>query len=334
RSLKLGKKILDNDPTFLEEKMLHHPWVGAWRERDDIPWQQDIQINQPSGSNDVLLADLWQPILSGHRSGLGILYLHGSGWHYASKDFGTRQFFRHLAHQGHVIVDLAYTLAPDADLFGMVADVKYAIVWLKNHAREFGINASKIVLMGGSAGGHLALLAGYTPNHSQLDPPGVGDTSVCGVISYYGPPDLRAQYERFNELPGLTGRTKFERKFMAYLEARFGFETVPVHSLLPNFLGGTPLEVPELYDLGSPINHIGQHCPPTLLLQGAHDFSGAAPEVGRLYHLLKDGGCPAYLLELPETEHGFDLYKPKWSPAAQAATFVTDRFLASLVRDQ
>jgi acetyl esterase/lipase len=68
-----------------------------------------------------------------------------------------------------------------------------------------------------------------------------------------------------------------------------------------------------------------------LLLQGAHDFSGVAPEVRKLYTTLTDAGCPAYLLELPDTEHGFDLYKPKWSPAAQAATYITERFLASLI---
>jgi len=195
-----------------------------------------------------------------------------------------------------------------------------------------GVKANRIILIGGSAGGHLALLTGYTPNHPKFDPPDLtGDTSVHSVISYYGPPDLNAQFDRFNELPGLTGKTSRERAIMAYLEARFGFETFPVHSLLPEFLGGTPAEVPELYELGSPINHIGPHCPPTLLLQGAHDFSGAAPEVRKLHKALLNLGCSSILLELPDTDHGFDLYKPSWSPAAQAATYVTERFLASLI---
>jgi acetyl esterase/lipase len=203
---------------------------------------------------------------------------------------------------------------------------------MKKHAQDLGVNADRVVLIGGSAGGHLALLAGYTPNHPRLDPPDItGDTSVRGVISYYGPSDLRVQFDRFNELPGLTGSTGVERVVMTYLEARFGFDVVPVHSLLPNFLGGTPSEVPEVYDLGSPSKHIGGHCPPTLLLQGAHDFRGMAPEVRNLYEALRGVGCSSFLLELPDTEHGFDLYKPQWSPAAQAATYVTERFLASLI---
>ena len=39
------------------------------------------------------------------------------------KDVGTRRFFRHLAGQGHVVMDVAYTLAPRAQLRAMVADV-------------------------------------------------------------------------------------------------------------------------------------------------------------------------------------------------------------------
>jgi acetyl esterase/lipase len=283
-------------------------------------------------TRDDLLADLWQPVHPDFRSGLGLIYLHGSGWHYADKNFGTKQFFRHLTRQGHVVVDLAYTLAPKVDLFGMVADIKYCIDWMKQHAQNLGVRPDRIIVMGGSAGGHLALLAGYTPNHPTFDPPElINDTGVHGVVSYYGPPDLRAQFASFAELPGLTGSTRIERMFMKYLASRFGFEPLPVHSLLPEFLGGTPEEIPELYDLGSPITHIGKHCPPTLMLQGLHDFSGAAPEVSRLHLALKKSGCDSHLLRLPDTEHGFDLFRPQWSPAAQAATYVTDRFLASLL---
>lgn len=293
--------------------------------------QQDVQVGEHRESGDPLLADLWRPAEGCRSSGLGIIYLHGSGWHYAGKDFGTRPFFRHLTHQGHVVADLAYTLAPQAGLLAMVADVKRALAWMKHHARDLGIERERIVLMGGSAGGHLALLAAYTPNHPTLDPADVTvDTTVRAVISYYGPPDLRAQFASFDQLPGLTGVSRVERSFMGYLEKRFGFSVIPVHSLLPSFLGGTPAQVPQLYDLASPCRHVGSHCPATLLLQGTHDFSGVTPEVRKLHAALRRAGCRSFLFELPDTEHGFDLYKPEWSPAAQAATRTTLRFLAAL----
>jgi acetyl esterase/lipase len=330
---KVSKAIAGSRPggQNLREGMLPYPYLGIRKPPTGARFMQDVQIDIAPSSGEPLLADLWLPADEGNRSGVGLIYLHGSGWHYADKDFGTRPFFRQLCSQGHIVLDLAYTLAPQTDLFSMMADIKRTIIWLKIHAMEWGISAEKIVLAGGSAGGHLALLAGYTPNHPRLDPPGPGgNTGVCGVISYYGPTDLREQFNRFNELPGLTGKNRFEQAFMDALEARFGFKTLPVHKLLPVFLGGTPEQVPDLYDLGSPLTHVNRSCPPTLLLQGLHDFSGAVPQVRQLYQSLKAAGCPAYLFELPDCEHGFDLYKPIRSPAAQAATFVTERFLANL----
>jgi len=261
-----------------------------------------------------------------------LVYLHGSGWHYADKDFGTRQLFGHLSAQGHAVLDLAYALAPQADLRSMLDDVWRALRWLRDEGQDRGIRSERVLLGGGSAGGQLALLAAFLAARPDHVPAGSErPIPVDGVISWYGPPDLRAQYERFLELPGLTGGSRFERWFMDRLEARFGFDVIPVHGLLPSLLGGTPDEVPELYAWGSPIEHVGPGCPATLLLQGEHDFSGAAPEARRLQQALLGAGCRTVLFELPESEHGFDLYRPRWSPAAQAAAYVTDRFLASLL---
>lgn len=311
--------------------MLPFPWVMRWVEKKEALWVRDIQIGQFSVNCEPVLADLWLPPKSVRPTGIGIIYLHGSGWHYADKNFGTSHFFKHLADQGHAILDLAYTLAPKADLFTMLGDVKQAISWMKIQGITHSVNPERVVLMGGSAGGHLALLAAYTPN-DPLFQTGLSleDTTVQGVVSYYGPPDLFDQYDRFNELPSLRADSRFERWFTRVLESRFGFEAIPVDQLLPNLLGGSPDEVEENYRAGSPTTHIGKHCPPTLLVQGRHDFSGNREAVRRFHVALMDTGVQSILFELPDTEHGFDLYKPSWSPAAQAGTYVTERFLVSL----
>lgn len=310
--------------------MLPQPWVGLWREPPDTPCRRDVAIGRNGQTGEQIFVDVWSPPGSVDPSGMGLVFLHGSGWHYADKDFGTRHFFKHLAWQGHVIVDVAYSLAPAVDIFGMMGDVKRAIVWTKQHAEELQVQNDRVVLMGGSAGGHLALLAAFTADNPRFDPPGLpASTSVCAVVSYYGPTDLRAQFDRFGELPALTGKRRLERAFMRYLEKRTGFQVIPVHELLPSLLGGTPIEVPELYEVASPSSCVSGSCPPTLLLQGSHDFSGAAPQVVRLHKSLVEAGAVSYLFELPDTEHGFDLYRPGRSPAAQAATYVTERFLAS-----
>jgi acetyl esterase/lipase len=307
-----------------------------------VPYQRDVVFGTHVETGDPLLADLWQPPDGVPRTGLAVVYLHGSAWHYADKDFGTRRFFRHLAAQGHVIMDVAYTLAPKARLHAMVADVKRAVAWMKANATTYGVKPERIVLMGGSAGGHLALLAAYTPNHPELQPADVEtDTSVRAVVSYYGLPDLQASQDFFEVYYSdvLTGKTPLERSFIAGLGSLFrrtGFlpddgRFVTTVDMLPGLLGGGPDQVPELYRLGSPVNHVGPHCPPTLQLQGGHDIAGMMPDVRRLHWALCDAGVLSVHVEFPNTDHGFDLFFPKWSPAAQAATYDTERFLALMV---
>ncbi len=280
-----------------------------------------------------VLADLWQPPAGVARSGLGLIYLHGSAWHYTDKDFGTRPFFRYLAGQGHVVLDVAYTLAPRADLYGMVGDVKRAIGWLKTQAAAFGIRPDGVVLMGGSAGGHLALLAAYTPNHPELQPEGMEqvDTAVCGVISYYGISDLTTAHIRLQLAPGMSHLTDtLEPIFKRYrLLPDYG-KLVDSGKEIASFLRCQPEENPALYRLGSPLYQVGAHCPPTLLINGAHDFAVDVTQHGRLAAALRQAHIPVIHRELPYTDHAFDLFLPQWNPATHTAWYDTERFLGVL----
>ena len=134
-------------------------------------------------------------------SGLAVVYLHGSACCVLDKDVATRPLFRHLAAQGHVIVDVAYRLFPETDVPGMVADAKRAVAWVKDHAADLEIEPDRIVLAGGSAGGHLALLAAYAHDDPALTPAELAgsDPRVCGVVSLYGQADLAAHYDHTSQ---------------------------------------------------------------------------------------------------------------------------------------
>ena len=119
--------------------------------------QQNISFATISNTNRQLLCDVWQPPQTVTPSGLAFIYLHGSAWTLLDKDVGTRPLFNHVVAQGHVIMDVAYRLAPETDMMGMVNDVMRAIVWMKENAQTYGVNPNKIVVGGGSAGAHLAL---------------------------------------------------------------------------------------------------------------------------------------------------------------------------------
>jgi acetyl esterase/lipase len=307
-----------------------------------VPWERNVRIGTHHETGVPLLADVWQPPSGVPPTGLALIYLHGSGWHLQDKDFATRPFFRRLAGQGHLVVDVAYTLAPQARLHGMLADVKRAIAWTKAHAADYSADPERVVLAGGSAGGHLALLAAYTPNHPACDPSDVeADTSVRAVVSYYGVVDLQAVHDDLNRLYGGLpfDRDPLTRKVVAGLEPLLrrirmlspGAVLVSPVQMVSGLLGAEPAEVPELCRLGSPIQHVGSHCPPTLLLHGAHDLGILPVHVRRLHEALLEAGCTSVYIEYPQTDHGFDLICPRWSPPVQAATCDLERFLALMV---
>ncbi|HEY44053.1 MAG TPA: alpha/beta hydrolase [Anaerolineae bacterium] len=325
----------------VKKRMYSKRWTPLPKNPPEIPWRQDIHIATDPEDGDRLYADLWIPPDREYRTGLGVIYLHGSGWHYGNKDMRTRHFFRHLTNQGHVIIDFAYRLAPNVDLHQMLFDVKRAINWMKTNAVDYGVDAKKVVLMGGSAGAQLALLAAYTPNDPHFQPKDIQvDTSVCGVVSYYGPTDLVELHRYFeSKFRRIPTRSSFSRRVpISRWEdraRRTGFlppngRFVAPMEILPSLMGDAPERVIDLYRLGSPINHVGGHCPPTLLLQGLHDFGGMVNQARMLHNALCRVGVRSILVEFLDTEHGFDLFLPKWSPATQAATYDTERFLALL----
>ncbi|HLN65523.1 MAG TPA: alpha/beta hydrolase, partial [Symbiobacteriaceae bacterium] len=181
--------------------MLPHRWVGRLPGSPEPRWRRNLPFWTIPGTDRALLCDLWQPPAGVQPSGLAYLYFHGSAWYIFDKDMGTRQLFRHLAAQGHVVMDVAYRLFPETDVAGMAGDVKRAIAWVKEHAAELGVDPARIVIGGSSAGGHLAQLVGYAPNHPDLTPADVAgaDLSVAGVVSCYGPSDLRVCYQHTNQ---------------------------------------------------------------------------------------------------------------------------------------
>jgi acetyl esterase/lipase len=297
-------------------------WMWRAPHTPDSFFEHDVPFWKISDSDRKLLCDVWQPAPGIPHSGLGFIYLHGSAWHYSDKDYGTRPFFSHLKGQGHVGMDVSYRLCPEVNLWEMVGDVKRAIVWLKANAGQYGIDPAKIVLAGGSAGAHLALLAAYTSNDVRYTPKDIQgrDVSVKGVVSYYGPTDLSAFFKE------------------GFGKVNTGSE---VEKLQRNLLGGLLDDIPEAYRQASPISHIHPGCPATLIFQGAHDM-GVPVESTRLFSSkLVDSVTSVVYVEYPQTDHGFDIQMKilklgdgsQYSPAAQAALYDLDRFLALLTPD-
>jgi acetyl esterase/lipase len=301
--------------------MLRRRWSPVMPGSPQPLWERDLAFWTVPETGRPLLCDIWQPPDSKARSGLAILFFHGSAWYMLHKDLGTRVFFRHLVAQGHVVMDVDYRLYPETDIGGMVGDVKRAVVWMKRNASRLGIDPEQVVLAGASAGGHLSLLAAYATDEVSLTPDDVcgEDLTVRAVIAYYGPSDLFAVYRHTDQQrlrladPPRKGTQQHGFKYAGRLDL---------------LLGGSPDEVPRAFMMASPISHVHSGCPPTLLIQGESDWVTPVNAARELHRRLVEAGVTSVNIVLPHTNHGFDLLLPRLSPSAQAALYEVDRFLA------
>lgn len=309
-----------------KDHMLKSHWRLGLPRTDDPRLTQDIAFWTIPGTDRDLLCDVWQPPETVQPSGLAIVYLHGSGWYLSDKDFGTRPIFRQLTALGHVVMDVAYRLCPEVDIYDMVGDVKRAVVWMKTNAEQYHVNPDRIVLAGASAGGHLSLLAAYAHNHPKFTPPDVRDydLTVHAVMSNYGPTDLRTVYEHTDQ----TRTLSLPKVQIGLPGAKDKAINMNDAGRLDPLLGGHLHEVPEAYELASPIAHVKPDCPPTLLIHGDLDCITPSSAIGVLHQKLVACGVPVISIIYPLTQHAFDLVLPQVSPAAQSALYEWERFLA------
>jgi len=237
-------------------------------------------------------------------------------------------------------MDVAYRLFPETDIPGMVSDARRAVVWLKTHAAAYGVDPSRVVLGGASAGGHIAVLAAYTVKDAELTPPDVrdADSSVRGVLGWYTPVDLAACYEHYEnaalakmmpEQPDWNAPLPpIVRRLLGSDAERLALQNAPGGGRLDWIVGGTPQQVPERFAQLSPVARAHAGCPPTLLMQGRDDIIvPTGPAIG-LRDKLHALGVKSALLLLPHADHAFDALAPDWSPAARIALWHAERFLA------
>jgi acetyl esterase/lipase len=245
-------------------------------------------------------------------------------------------------------MDAAHRSCPETDLVGMVGDAHRAVAWIKTNAEHYQVDPERVVVMGGSSGAHIALLAAYAPHEPTLVPEElhVADTSVMAVVSWYGIPEMASAVERWlgqeaatsssqvwdRKEPGRVANVLNKLIMGRPLTAAQSPPAAPVRQLVRNLLGVGPEEAAAaMYDLASPIHHVSPACPPTLMFQGTHDAVVPLEAARRLHHSLEKAAVPVVYVEYMWTEHAFDLmYPPLANPAAKSALYDLERFLVAV----
>jgi acetyl esterase/lipase len=117
-----------------------------------------------------------------------VIQIHGGGWIRGDRPSSSRSFGPFFA-AGMSVVAVEYRNAIDAPAPGAIQDVRCAMSWVKKNAAKYNFDPNRVVTWGGSAGGHLALMAAYAPG--SFNPPGCTDQPrVVAVIDMYGASDV------------------------------------------------------------------------------------------------------------------------------------------------
>lgn len=204
-------------PTHLSDGVTAYPWPapreGEFAERihDGLVFSAPVGFRPLSLELRVpgpALARKAPPTGSGPAAAASpaplIVWVHGGGWTLGGRSRRSPNLQAHwvierLTLAGFAVALIDYRHAPDeAPVPAAVADVRSAVRWLRAHAAELGVDPTRVVLWGESAGAHLACLAASLPE-ADGGPVAGGPVEVQALVDWYGPvdvPDLRAWTDR------------------------------------------------------------------------------------------------------------------------------------------
>lgn len=220
----------------------------------------------------ALLLDLYLPVEPATSPLPVVMWIHGGGWTKGAKEQCPLVW---LAAEGYAVVSIDYRLLHVATWPAQIDDCRAAVRWLRSQAATYGLDASRIIAAGGSAGAHLAALLGT----AQSD-----DPRVQGVIDYFGPSDLLTMP---SNVPG----------------PQRGDEVL-ARSNGARMLGGIVRDRAELARQASALHQVSADDPPFLILHGDRDEQVPLDQSGRLHAALRAAGVASTLVVVPGAAHG------------------------------
>lgn len=238
----------------------------------------NIQYGEAGG--EKLLLDAHVPAGNGRFP--VVLIIHGGGWMTGDRETDIVPVFAPVA-TNFTWFTIYYRLAPTNRWPACFDDVQTAIRWVKLHAAEYKGDPDRIALLGYSAGGHLATLAGA---HADAD------TRVQAVVAFAPPTDLVADNERRGGLS-------------ISMRNLFGFGATNITD-----------DVRAVLKQNSPVTYAGPGLPPFLIVQGSADKTVPANQSAAFQEKLKAAGGICDMIMIPDGQHRIADWK-KFDPGWQ-----------------
>jgi acetyl esterase/lipase len=207
-----------------------------------------------------------------------VVVIHGGGWVGGTKEGEVPNFLPYL-QMGFAVVNVEYRMARVALAPAAVEDCRVALRWVFRNAQKYGFDPDRIVVTGGSAGGHLALMTGMLDTTAGFDYPKEWDQNnppmkVAAIINWFGITDVK-------EI--LSGPDK--------------------QNYAASWIGSSP-DPEKLADRVSPLTYVRKGLPPILTIHGDNDQLVPYTHAVRLNNALEKAGVQHKFITIPGGHHG------------------------------
>ncbi len=237
------------------------------------PIAASSQLNVAYGTAQLQKMDIYLPANRSLTTTKVLVVIHGGAWSQGDKaDMNIYIDTLKKRLPTYAIININYRLAVNAltTFPTQELDVKAALDYIIANSNNYLIS-NKIVLLGVSAGAHLALLHSYKNSNA----------TVKAVIDFFGPTDMAAMYNSPAPL-------------------------APPSSIAQLFNGATPTSNPAAYMQSSPINYVTIQSSPTLILHGGNDPLVKPSQATALRDKLLITGVSNQYVFYPTEGHGWE----------------------------
>lgn len=260
-------------------------FVFLWKTlRSKVPMEVDDKIKVETVSYKTvddkdLKIDIYYPIDKSKKNYPLVYFCHGGGWISGFRNQPNNiSWCKYLASKGFIASSIDYRYGYKNTIEDLLGDYSDGLDYLKVNSNKFQIDKENIVLMGLSAGGHLALLYSsfnsFMKNEEKIK-------GIKSVVAYYPPSNLKDLF---------TDDSKS-------IFTRFAVSRT---------LKGTPISKDEIYETYSPINWVSKNMVPTLIAHGKIDKVVPFESSVKLIKKLKSLNVDSQFLVHNKGPHSFD----------------------------
>jgi len=280
------------------------------RSDENPPFDRKVDVVYGRKYGTALTMDVFTP--KAHPNGAAIIWVVSGGW-FSGHDAINPAPIAEFLNRGYTVFAVVHGSQPKFTIPEILQDMHRSVRYIRYHAKDFQIDADRIGITGGSAGGHLSLMQGTasdTGNPKAPDPVDRVSSRVQAVACFFPPTDF-LNYGKPGEIALGCGT-------LAGFKAPFDF-----HELDPARKYFVPVtDVDKIVATGrqiSPAYHASSDDPPTLIIHGDADRLVPIQQAELILDKLKSAGVETKLVVKKGAGHG-------WANLLSDMTIIADWF--------